>query len=270
MDLKLKMPAEQTQLANMIPRMFSEARINDSEHIVVHCWMRCLNRSNQPALSRGWNEALSSRRLVSVDEMRIVSSSKKAKIKNQLQPLWFSRMLLLDVVQPRQEIFDLSTECVCVCCKSSSCGGDVMSVGGHLIHHRFSSSYSRFFLQIEANINGFLLVWTVLLTPVVNSSPISIIQFILLWGLCVLLTKKEFGLTFFFKKIESLIIQTKNCWKSFLECFFFYKTFFWKSLFFDFFFLIFPFNVNPLIPSARGVIMQKRLQEAQITPVAAH
>lgn len=74
----------------MNPGMFLEACINDSEHIAVRCRTRCLNQSNQPALSREGNEALSSWRLVSGGEMKIVSSSNKAKIKNQLQPLQYS------------------------------------------------------------------------------------------------------------------------------------------------------------------------------------
>lgn len=77
--------------------------------------MRCSNQSNQPALSRGCNEALSSWQLVSVGKMKIVSSSNKAKIKSQLQPLQLSSMFLLDILQPIQKIFELSIESVCVC-----------------------------------------------------------------------------------------------------------------------------------------------------------
>lgn len=112
--LKTALPAEQIQLRNMIPGMFLEACINDSEHIAVGCWMRGSNQSNQPALSWGCNEALSSWQLVSVGKMKIVSSSNKAEIKSQLQPLQLSSMLLLDILQPLQKIFELSM-CVCVC-----------------------------------------------------------------------------------------------------------------------------------------------------------
>lgn len=85
--LKSGLPAEQIQLADMIPGMFLEACANDSEHIAARCWMRCSNQSNQPPLSRGCNEALSSRRLVSVGKMKHVSSSNEAKIKKKKKQL---------------------------------------------------------------------------------------------------------------------------------------------------------------------------------------
>lgn len=144
----------------MNPGMFLEACINDSEHIAGRCRTRCSNQSNQPALSREGNEALSSWRLVSGGEMKIVSSSNKAKIKNQLQPLQYSyrayclwmfssrygKDLILALAVFYFYLFFYLVDVLVSVAVMSICPS-VCPLADDVIHHKFIRQFFQVFLQ---------------------------------------------------------------------------------------------------------------------------
>lgn len=157
--LKSGLPAEQIQLADMIPGMFLEACANDSEHIAARCWMRCSNQSNQPPLSRGYNEALSSRRLVSVGKMKHVSGSNEAKIKKNNFKHYSYPAHLLGVFSSRcRKYLILALNClfflfffnlveVLISVAVMSVHPSVCLIADDVIHHKFIRQFFQVFLQ---------------------------------------------------------------------------------------------------------------------------